>query len=77
MDRQRSDKCSGELGITKVKNRYQRLDSKIKTENECILNSEQRTDDGGKGVQMYWCFRGKFYARAVFLRGEGSEVGFL
>ena len=50
MDRQRSDKCSGELGITKVENRYQRLDSKIKIENECILNSEPRTDDGGKGV---------------------------
>ena len=44
MDRQRSDKFSGELGITKVKTRYQRLDSKIRTEYECILNSEPGTD---------------------------------
>ena len=57
MDRQRSDrsKCSGELGITKVKTRYQRLDSKIRTENECILNSEPRTDEGGgaEGVLVF------------------------
>ena len=24
------------------------------------------------GERAYWCFRGKFYARAVFPRGEGS-----
>ena len=53
MDRQRSDKCSGELGITKVKTRYQRLDSKIRTEKECILNPEPRTDEGGKGVLVF------------------------
>ena len=53
MDRQRSDKCSGELGITKMKTRYQRLDSKIRTENESILNSEPRTDEGGKGVLVF------------------------
>ena len=39
MDKQRSDnKCSGELGIAKVKTKYQTLYSKIGTENECILN---------------------------------------
>ena len=52
-----------------MKTRYQRLDSKIRTENECILNSEPRTDEGERA---YWCFRGKFYARAVFPQGEGS-----
>ena len=51
MDRQRS--VFSELGITKVKTRYQRLDSKIRTENECILNSESRTDEGGKGVLVF------------------------
>ena len=26
-----------------------------------------------RGERAYWCFRGKFYARAVFLPGEGSD----
>ena len=67
MDRQRSDKCSGELGITKVKTRYKRLDSKIRTEDECILNSEPRTDEWGKGVLV---FRGNFMLGRFFRGGK-------
>ena len=26
-----------------------------------------------RGERAYWCFRGKFYAGAVFPRGEGSS----
>ena len=27
-----------------------------------------------RGKRAYWCFRGKFYARAVFPPGEGSAL---
>ena len=63
-------RCSGELGITKVKTRYQRLDSKLRTENECILNSEPRTDEGGKG--RTGVLGGNIMLWRFFPRGEGS-----
>ena len=36
------------------------------------MHSKLRTMNGWGGERAYWCFREKFYARAVFPRGEGS-----
>ena len=49
-----------------MKTRYRRLDSKNRTGNECILNSEPKTDEGG----AYCVLGGNFMQRRFFREGK-------